>query len=427
LTWRAGVERRLRRRSTGAGTTPRFCIVRQKSHYEFPIRREAEALTKAGYSVEVICMRHRGGKRREVVNGVNITALPASLGRSSKARYVVDYAWFFVLAFMTLTLRHLRRPYAVVQVNTMPDFLVFAAAVPKALGCRVVAYMHEPSPELAETRFGAGVISRSLALIEQRVIRFSDHAITVTDELKKRFVERGAAPERITVVLNGADPETLLAGWSPRTRPKTQAGFTGICHGTIEDRYGQETIIQAARLLRSELRDLRIVIVGAGSGVEAMTKQIEEAVLQEVVRYEGWVSQKRLNDVLHAADFGIVAQKASPYSHLVHTNKMVDYWIFGLPVIASRLRALAELYDECTLEYFEPGNAVDLARAIRRLYHDSERLAELARNGKLAQQRNGWVTQRRAYLGVYESLLENTVVPPLNVANQRELADVPPR
>ena len=119
------------------------------------------------------------------------------------------------------------------------------------------------------------------------------------------------------------------------------------------------------------------------------------------------VSQAKLNDILHSADVGIVAQKASPYSHLVHTNKMVDYWIFGLPVIASRLHAVSQLYDDHVIEYFEPGNAPDLAAAIRRLYADTARRAELAENGKLAQLRNGWAAQRISYLTVFDSLLGN--------------------
>ena len=62
------------------------------------------------------------------------------------------------------------------------------------------------------------------------------------------------------------------------------------------------------------------------------------------------VSRARLMDILSSADVGIVAQKASPYSHLVHTNKMVDYWIFGLPVIASRLKAVSATYNDHVID-----------------------------------------------------------------------------
>ena len=395
----------LRRSSLRRSGRPRVCIVRQLDHYELPIQREADALASAGFDVEVILMRGPDAAPREIVNGVEITTVPTALRKSTKLHYVFDYARFFVVIAITLASRHLRRRYAVIQVNTMPDFLVFAAFVPKLLGARVVAYMHEPSPELAETLFGPGALSRILGRIEQRVLRFADHTITVTEQLKQRYVSRGARPDHISVVLNGADPAARLRSWTPSLRRRSDAKFTVICHGAIEDRYGQDTLIEAARLLRDELADLEIVLSGRGKRAQQIAEMITALDLEHVVRFEGWVSHERLNDLLHAAEVGVVAQKASSYSHLVHTNKMVDYWIFGLPVIASRLRAVSELYDDSVLEFYEPGDPNDLARAIRLLHDDPARRDELARNGRLAQEQNGWAIQQQEYLSVFERLL----------------------
>ncbi len=395
------------RRPRPALARPRACIVREMDEYEPPVQREAEALVGAGFDVEVICMRHPKRARRAIVNEVEITSLPAAHGRSSRLRYALDYAWFFGLAASTVTLRHLRRPYTVVQVNTMPDFLVFAAAIPKLLGSPVVLYLNEPIPELAETLFGSARLRRTLERIEQRALRFADHSITVTSQLKDRFVERGAEADKITVVLNGADPGVRFGNWTPPAISE-KTGFTVVCHGLIEDRYGQDVLIEAVNLLREDLPDLRLVVTGRGSGVPRMLELIRRLGLEDVVCFEGWVSHNRLNDLLHTADLGVVAQKASPYSHLVHTNKMVDYWLFGVPVVASRLRAVSEMYDDSALEYYEPDDPADLARAIRRLHDDPGRREELVRNGKLALERNGWAVQREIYIGVFDTLLGGT-------------------
>jgi glycosyltransferase involved in cell wall biosynthesis len=391
-------------RPTGPKGRSRACILRQNDDYQ-SVRREAEALADAGFDVDVICMRGNGSPRRAVVNGVTVLYLPTNRRRGgSKARYAFDYGRFFVLAAGVLAVRHLRRPYQVVQANSMPDFLVFAALVPKLLGSRVIAYMQEPTPELAETLFGAGWLSRGLVFIERWTLRFADHSFTVTDQHKEQYVKRGAAADRITVVLNGADPGTVTAG-ALHSSAEGKSDFIAVCHGTIEDRYGQDTIIEAARLLRNEIPDLRFIITGRGSRVAQLTAAIADSGLGDVVRFEGWVSRAHLFDILHSADVGVVAQKASPYSHLVHTNKMIDYWIFGLPVIASRLRAVAETYDDHVIEYFEPGNAAQLATAIRRLRYDPGRRGELAENGKLALLRNGWTAQRETYLSVFAAVL----------------------
>ena len=386
------------------GAQRRVVIVRQRSFYEPQVRRVADALVRRGYEVEVICMREEGMARTRVVNGVRITGLRASRGRASKVRQVFDYAWFFVLASATVTARHLGRPYAVVQVYSMPDLLVFAAAIPKLLGARVVAYMNEPMPELFATLHGGARIQRSLEWIEQRVLRFADRVVTVTEDLKERFVERGAAGDKIAVVLNAADPQSTLAGWTPPPAFGTDE-FVVVTHGAIEDRYGYDTIIGATKLLRSELPDLRVVFTGYGSKADRLVELIHAADLEDVVRFEGWVSDRRLNDLLDAADVGIVAQKASAYSHLIHTYKMMDFWIFGLPVIASRLRAVSRVYGEDVIEYFEPGNEHDLARAIRRLHDDAERREALVRAGRLAHEQHGWAVQERSFLGVYDALM----------------------
>lgn len=383
---------------------PRVCIVRQTDVYEPPLRRTAEALRAAGFDVEVICMRHPARPRRVTIQGVDVTSLPTSRRRTTRLRYALDYALFFVLAAATLAVRHARRPYAAVQINTMPDFLAFAGAIPRLLGSRLFVFMNEPTPELAETVFGPGPLPRLLARIEQRTLSFVDHAYTVTDQLKARYVERGADGERITVVLNGTDPGLRLDGWSPSPNG-AKPHFTLICHGLIEDRYGQDTLIEAVRLLRGELPELRLTLTGRGTFVPHLERLIDRYELGDIVRYHGWVSEQRLNDLLHGADVGVVAQKASSYSHLVHTNKMVDYWLFGLPVIASRLRATSELYDDSTIEYYEPGDPHDLARAIRRLHGDPERRAELSRNGREAQRRHGWAVQRERYLAPYRALV----------------------
>jgi glycosyltransferase involved in cell wall biosynthesis len=387
---------------------PRVVIVRQQDIYELGLQREAEALADAGYEVEVICLRYPERPRKTVVNDVQITSLPPALRKTNKLRQAFEYGVFGALVAATLTWRHLRRRYAVVQVNTLPDVLVFAAAIPKALGARIVLHMKEPSPELAELLFGRPRIVRMFERMEQGAIRFADRVMTVTDQLKQRLADRGAPPDKITVVLTGAPADTQLARWSPPDGAASD-GFTLVCHGTMEERYGHDTIVQAVAVLRGELPDLRVVFTGRGSYEQPLERMIRELGVADMARNEGWVTQERLNDLLATADAGIVAQKASAYSHLVHTNKMVDYWIFGLPVIHSRLQAVAETYDDSVLEFYEPGDATDLARAIRRVHDDPARRAELIRNGKMALERAGWAVQKQVYLGVYEKLLADNV------------------
>jgi glycosyltransferase involved in cell wall biosynthesis len=394
-------------RAVPAGHRPRAAIVRQTDLYEYPVKREAEALARAGFDVDLLLMRNADRPRRQRLAGVELTSLPARLHRAGKLSYAVDYSWFSLLAGVTLTVRHLRRRYDVIQVNTMPDTLVFATLVPKLLGAPVVLYMKEPVPELVGSLFGSERLARVAGRLEQLAIRFADRVITVTEEMRDLYASRGADPDRIAVVLNGADAPTMGASPAPVGVARDDGEFRIICHGTIEERYGQDTIIDAAVLLRDEMPDLRVVMVGRGGWADAMVERIAERGAADIVRFEGWVTLERLRELLGSADLGVVAQKASPYSHVVQTNKMVDYWIFGLPVVASRLRSVSRMYGDDVLEYYEPGDPRSLADAIRRLRADPARSRTLAVNGRQTLRQNGWEGQQHVYLDVMRSMLRN--------------------
>jgi glycosyltransferase involved in cell wall biosynthesis len=193
----------------------------------------------------------------------------------------------------------------------------------------------------------------------------------------------------------------MMRTYSPKASEINRAWHVIDAEGLVLGRMCTE----AARILRGELPDLRVVFTGRGSNEEALCALVADPEVSDIVAFEGFVSRRRLNDLLHTAAVGVVAQKASAYSPLVHTYKMVDYWIFGLPVIASRLRATADVYDGTVIEYFEAGDASDLARAIKRLHDDPARRAELAANGRRTEEESGWAAQQQTYLGVFEQLL----------------------
>jgi hypothetical protein len=48
---------------------------------------------------------------------------------------------------------HLRHRYDLVQVNSLPDFLVFAALGPRLIGSPVLLDLHECMPEFFATKF----------------------------------------------------------------------------------------------------------------------------------------------------------------------------------------------------------------------------------------------------------------------------------
>src|SRR5690606_38012052 len=164
-----------------------ICIVRQQTYYELPVRREAEAFRDAGFDVHVILQAGEERVGRASVDGVTLHRLPGNRVRGGTLRYLWDYASFFIMVMGYLLWLKVRRGLSVVQVNTMPDSLVFATIWVRLLGTKVTVFMKEPVPELFRTIYGKN-LDRVLIPLEQAAIRYAQTAFTVTDELKDAYV-----------------------------------------------------------------------------------------------------------------------------------------------------------------------------------------------------------------------------------------------
>src|SRR4051812_45167439 len=122
-----------------------ICILVQ-NYYEIDIRvrRKAEALVAAGYTVDVLALASSYSSAGNYsLNGVNVYTLTLGKKRGSLARYFYEYAAFFFWCFSKLFALMNKRHYEIIDVNNLPDFLVFAALYAKLRGAKVVFDMHE--------------------------------------------------------------------------------------------------------------------------------------------------------------------------------------------------------------------------------------------------------------------------------------------
>jgi len=370
------------------------------------VHREVMALVDAGFEVDVIAQGVRGRPVAESVEGVRVFRIPLSYKRRGAARYILQYALFLAGAAVLVAALHLRRGYRLVQVHTLPDVLVFAAALPKLLGARVMLDLHEMSPEFFQTRFGDRPVARRLmVLAEQASIRFADFAITCTNEMREAFVARGADAAKMGVVLNTAEEAVFdVERYPPRGSEDGQ--FVLICHGTVEQHYGIDTAIEALALVADEIPGLRLDIIGSGTYVPAAKRLARARGVADRVRFsEGWVPIEDLLESISRADAGVVAMKRDAFRDLTHCNKMYDLVTMRRPVISSRTRSVEAYFDDCCFEYFESDDPVDLARAIRRLHDDPERRQRLVARATDVLEPYRWPRQQAIYLAYVDMLL----------------------
>jgi glycosyltransferase involved in cell wall biosynthesis len=388
----------------------RVCIVWEHSILaETRVGRQIDALADAGHEVDVICLREPGELGFERRGPVTFRRLSVGHRRGSLARHLVEYVAFFVIVTLTLSARQIRRRYSVIQVNSVPDTLVFAAIVPRLLGARVVLGLHEPMPEFFASRFGVShehPMVRAVCRLEQASIRFADAAITCTTLMRDAFAARGARKDKLHVVHDGADERVFTAdGYA--TGDRSAGRFTLICHGTVEERYGLDTVIRAVALLRPELPGLRFEIFGGGSYLPTLEELARELGVEDSIYFSRqFVPRSVLVGALAAADVGVVAMKRDAFRDLTLCGKLFDFITMGKPVIASRTRSVEEYFDDSCLRFFTSDDSSDLAGAIRDLHANPELRRDMVERAAVANEPYRWPHGRQRYLEIIEQEIE---------------------
>ena len=129
---------------------PRHVCMLAYSFYTFDnrVRRYAETLARRGDDVEVIALRYTGRPAMEVINSVRVFQIQRrEKNERRRVSYFLRIVLFFVRSMVFLTRRHLRKPYDLLHVHSIPDFLVFAAWLPKLLGAKIILDIHDLLPE----------------------------------------------------------------------------------------------------------------------------------------------------------------------------------------------------------------------------------------------------------------------------------------
>ena len=393
---------------TGGG--PIAIVVHASVPADPRIRRQVDALLSAGYEVDVFALRDAGQLPVEVDGALRVIRLPVRRRFSGFAGHLAEYLAFAGHVAARLTAEHRRRRYRLVQVATLPDFLVFAVGPLKLSGVPLLLDLHEDMPAFFEDRF-AGASGALLRPIVRGVARGSsamaDELLTVHEPLRALAVARGVAPEKITVIMNGADERLFDPTRHPRRAFMEDGELRIIHHSSLQRIYGLEVAVEAIARLSPDRGDpsVRLDVYGDGPYRPQIEAAIARTGTTARVHLHGPVPLDRLPALLAGADLGIVPSLPESYLQLSLSTKLLEYVAMGIPVIASDLATFRAHFDASALTYVPGGDPDALADAIRKLAADP-RAAELQAAAARRQGKPyGWARQAPAYLAVVERLI----------------------
>jgi len=190
------------------------------------------------------------------------------------------------------------------------------------------------------------------------------------------------------VIHNGLDPkpfDEFVRRMSREDAARHLPGSAGkkrlISVGTVCERKGQHTLVEAAATLARERDDFACYLVGARDGVPYagyVRHLVKRHGLESVVHLIPETENVRA--FYRAADVFVCTSYMETFSRAV-----LEAEAFGLPVVSTPCCGVAEqvTWGENALP-FDFGDAAGLARQLRRLLADDTRRAEMGRQSRAA-------------------------------------------
>ncbi len=374
------------------------------------VRREAEALVDRGRPVDVIALRLVGDSPTATIKGVRVTRLDVQRHQGAGLlTYLREYLSFLLRASWAATRAHRRRRYRVVQVHSLPDFLVFAALPLKMVGVKVILDLHEAMPEFFRTRFPAvrsPLVHRLLLLQERLSIAFADRVFAVNELMADRLLGLGTPPDKLTIVPNAPNLSLFDPTGFPRRGFREDGTLRIVYTGALTPTYELDTALDAVARLVVDRPDLdpRIDLYGRGDSEPGLREQAALLGITDRVTFHGRIPLEEVPAAVAAADVGIAPTRLDDFTRVSLSTKVFEYGAMGKPVVASRLPLVERTFSADAVATYPSGDGAALAATIARLADEPlERESRVVKTANRVREL-GWDREADRYAAIVDRL-----------------------
>lgn len=358
--------------------------------FEPRVLRLVQAAVNAGYRMDVICLHQPGEKHFEVLNGVSVYRMPMSRGFDLPLPLtLLCWCWFLFLAGITVTWLYLRYTYDVIHVHNLPDFLVFSTLLPKLFGAKIILDVQDVSPELMAVKVKGSlqdIVKRIAAWQEHISIAFADHVVTVGWPFEELLLQRGVPPEKLTTILNSADPALFPAYRrnssiaEPANCSNNEQPFILMYHGTLAERNNVEVAIRALALARQVVPQLRLDIQGQGKHLVVLKQLAAELGVSEAIIFSNPCPPEKIVDFVLHGHVGIIPYRCDSFMERVLPTKAYEFAWMQRPMIASNTYAIRSMFRPESIALCDPSEPESFAEAIIDLYRYPEKRTFMVSN-----------------------------------------------
>ena len=389
--------------------TPHACFIYyQIFHFSAMLYREAKAVIEKDYKVDIICLREKASEEVfESFDGMNLYKIQSRPEREgSKYKYFLRLALFIFKTFFLVSWFGLWKRYKFIHVTSPPDILVFTAIIPKLMGAKLILDIHDIGPELYMRNLKVSEthrVVRILKMLERISCQFVDHVITVTDLWKEELNKRSCPESKCSVLLNVPDQDLFNLNRVQKSNNSDRCNL--FYHGSLEERYGPDTLVQAMPVIAMAIPNVLLHIYGGGRIREQIEILRITLGIQNHVAIHGLVPFYQLPSILCHADIGVVPTKDGVFTDEILSMKSLEYIALGIPIVISRNKGHNYYYNDSMVRFFEPGNPSHLAEKVIELAQDDKMRQQQINNSLEFLKTHGWEETKKKYHKIIDNLV----------------------
>ncbi|HZQ35311.1 MAG TPA: glycosyltransferase family 4 protein [Dehalococcoidia bacterium] len=202
------------------------------------------------------------------------------------------------------------------------------------------------------------------------------------------------------IIPNGID----LAPFSgePNPFPELRDGMRNIVYvGRLEKRKGVAYLLRAFPMIKREMPNTRLIIVGDGRPREGYQRYVRKHEIEDVI-FTGYVSDADIPRYYHTADVCCFPATGNESQGYVLLEAMAT----GKPLVASNIEGFASVVtDEVEGRLVRPRDPEALALALVHLLADERSRRAMGERARLSAQQYSWDRIAHKVLSYYERLL----------------------
>jgi colanic acid biosynthesis glycosyl transferase WcaI len=199
----------------------------------------------------------------------------------------------------------------------------------------------------------------------------SDKLIALSSKMKNRLLDSTSHNKKVIVLPQACEKVYEKNIRDEKIVKKFSNGFNILFTGNMSPAQSFETILEAARLLKSKgLTDINWIMVGDGMSRGWLEEEIRKKELQNIFYFEGHKAIEEIPKYTHIADILVGCLVKSSFLEATIPGKVMSYIAAGRPIVLAMDGEVSELINnKIKCGFVGPTeDAQALAANIQRIY-----------------------------------------------------------